>query len=133
MEKSQNIGTKSAFTPLLYYSAVTLLATFLLGDSLTHSVQYFSCSAVLYSCYNICNSCSCRGHAICPAHDALARTSLYWDGSTCAQASLKCSPIQASPNSLTSDLRPQCSRRDRSPTTQKGPPHLPSSIISCNY
>ena len=80
---------------LLYYFAITLLATFLLGISLIYFVQYYSYFAVLYSCYNICNSCSFCGHVTHSARDATTRTRLYWDGSTCAQAGLKYSPIQS--------------------------------------
>ena len=106
---------------LLYYSAVTLLVTFLISVSLTHSVQYYSYSAILYFYYNICSSYSCLAHTICPARDAYARMRLYWDGPTCAQASLKCSPIQASPNPLTSDLRAIVQQEGLKPNNIKKP------------
>ena len=106
---------------LLYYSAITLLATFLLGVSLIYFIQYYSYSAILYSYYNICNSYSYCGHVIHSARDASTRTRLYWDGSTCAQVGLKCSLIQASPNSLTSDPWAAVQQEGSKPNNTKRP------------
>ena len=102
-----------------YYSAITLVATFVLGVSLIYFIQYYSYSTVLYSCYNICNSCSCCGRIIHSAYDASARTHIYWEGSTCAQAGLKCSPIQASLNSLTLDPRAAVQQEGSKPNNTK--------------
>ena len=47
---------------------------------------------------------------------------LCWDGSTCAQTSLKCISFRPVPTLLPQTHGPLCSKRDQSPTTQKGPP-----------
>ena len=49
---------------------------------------------------------------------------LYWDGLTCAQTGLKCISFRPASTLLPQTHRPQCNKRDQSPTIQKGPPHL---------